>query len=333
VTNDRPYDLVSLGEPLLRLSPPRFDTLEAARSFDVMPCGAPMNLAADLALLGWRTALLTRLPDGPLGRRILEACRGYGIDMAHVKTVPGARLGLTFVEFSAAPRTPLALYDRADSAASAMTAADFDWPAILSRTRLAHADGILPSLGVGCRDATTAYLRAAREAGCAIVFDVNYRSRLASPQEARAILDPLIAGAEVLVTHRRASEAIFGFSGSDEQLLRTYADRFGCRTVCLTSRATLPDGRGRWESRALDASQLYAGRPQEFQIVDRNGTGHAWLAAFLYARRLDRGTAYALDFANAALALAHTTFGDVVRLAPAEIEAVLDGRAGPEPQR
>jgi 2-dehydro-3-deoxygluconokinase len=332
VTTGRSYDLVSLGEPLLRLSPPRFGTLETARTLDVMPCGAQMNVAADLALLGWRTALLTKLPDNPFGRLILEACRGTGVDTSHIKMVEGARMGLTFVEFSAAPRTPLSLYDRDRSAASTIGPGDFNWSAILSQARMAYADGIFPALNATCRAAAQAYLETARQAGCTVVFDLNYRSHLWSPEEARAALEPLLEHVDVLVTNRAASETIFELAGTDEELMRGCARRFGCRVVCLTSRHNLDGQRGRWESQAMDGPALHVGRPQEYEIVDRYGTGDVWLAAFLYARQL-KNTAYALDFANAAIALAHTTFGDVVRLSVAQVEAVMAGRASANPQR
>jgi 2-dehydro-3-deoxygluconokinase len=328
----RAYDMISLGEPLLRLSPPHHVPLRRAASLDMLPAGAQMNLAADLALLGWRTALLTKLPDNPLGLLVRDACIAYGVDVSRVQMVPGAKMGLTFVEFAAAPRTPLTVYDRAGSAASTIGPADFDWDSLLASTEHAYTDGIFPALSESCRAAAGAFVGAAKKVGCVVVFDVNYRRHLWSPRQARAGLEPLLAQVDVAVVNRNVCEQLFSLAGDDERLLREFRDRFGCQVVCLTSRQSFGSTRGGWSSLALDGAQVLAGKPQEFEVVDRYGTGDAWLAAFLYGRRL-KGTAYALSFANAAVALAHTVFGDVVRFTPEQIEAVMDGRASPNPQR
>jgi len=328
----RRYDLVSLGEPLLRLSPPGFGQLRAASTLEIRPCGAQANLPANLAVLGWQTALLTKLPDNPLGQLVFEAYRSHGVDVAWVRSVPGGKMGLTFVEFAAAPRTPLAIYDRVGSAASTIGPEDFDWPAILSQAEFAYTDGIFPAISPSCLAATQAFVSAARKAGCTVVLDVNYRRSLWPVEQARAALEPLLEQVDILVTNRDVSERLFGLSGDNEALLRASAARFGCKVVCLTSRQTFPGNRGSWQSWALEGTELMQGRRQEFDIVDRYGTGDAWLAGFLYARCL-HGTAYALEFANAAIALAHTAFGDVVRMSSEQIEAVMEGRASLGAQR
>jgi len=330
--NTRTYDLISLGEPLLRLSPPRNTQLRCAASLDVMPAGSQMNVAANLAGLGWRTALLTKLPDNALGRLMRDACLGYGVDVSHVQMVPGAKMGLTFVEFAAAPRTPLALYDRSGSAASSIGPADFDWDALLAKTEYAYTDGIFPALSESCRAAAGAFVSSAKKAGCLVVFDVNYRRHLCAPEQACAIMEPLLAQTDIAVVNRDVCESVFALDGDDERLPAAFQERFGCQVVCLTSRQTFGSDYGSWRSLALDGGEIVEGKEQEFDIVDRYGTGDAWLAAFLYARRL-KDTAYALSFANAALALAHTVFGDVVRFTPEQIEAVMDGRADPNPRR
>ena len=111
------YDVVTLGEPLLRLSPPGKCQLRRTSSLHLYVVGSQLNVAANLARLGRRTAFLTKLPDNPLGLLALDACRSYGIDVSHIRLVPGGKMGVTYVEFSASPRAPLAVYDRAGSAA------------------------------------------------------------------------------------------------------------------------------------------------------------------------------------------------------------------------
>jgi 2-dehydro-3-deoxygluconokinase len=318
-------DLVSLGEMMLRLSPPKYERLRRAASLDVRACGAQFNLAADLAVLGKKTAFLTRLPANELGDLARSLGESYGVDMSFAKFADPSKLGLVFVEFSAAPRQRVHLYDRSGSAASATTAGDFDWPAVLAGARFAYVDGIFPGLGPGCREATLAFAGAARQAGCTLCFDVNYRESLWTPAAARAMYAQVLPFVDILVTNRAVAEGIFDYRGSDEELLQAYRRDFGCQTVCLTYRTMLGIGQGRWRSLALHDDSFYSSQPFDFEVVDQFGTGDAFFAGFLYAYAENQAVQYALDFGGALCALAHTIEGDVATVSPGEVEALLAG--------
>ena len=116
-------DVVCLGEVMLRLSPPKFERLRQATRLDVCVAGSQLNVAADLAQLGKRTAFVSLLPANELGVLARDACQGYGVDVSHLKLVDGARMGVNYLEFGATPRAGVAIYDRAGSAASTITAA------------------------------------------------------------------------------------------------------------------------------------------------------------------------------------------------------------------
>ena len=77
-----PYDVVTLGEAMVRLAPPHFQRLEQARTLDVEIGGAELNTAVGLSRLGRSAAWVSRLPDNPLGKlianRVREARRQLG---------------------------------------------------------------------------------------------------------------------------------------------------------------------------------------------------------------------------------------------------------------
>ncbi len=81
------YDLVSLGEVMLRMSPPKYIRLRNATQLDVHVAGAQLNVAANLARLGKQTAFISKLPDSELGLLALDTCRSYGGAMDYVKLV------------------------------------------------------------------------------------------------------------------------------------------------------------------------------------------------------------------------------------------------------
>ena len=102
--------LVSLGEVMLRMSPPRFQRMRSTRTFDVHVAGAQLNVAADFARLGGEGAFVSRLPANELGALAYDACLSYGVDMRHVQRVEGARMGVNYLEFSPSPRAPVAIF-------------------------------------------------------------------------------------------------------------------------------------------------------------------------------------------------------------------------------
>ncbi|MBM4431596.1 MAG: sugar kinase [Chloroflexi bacterium] len=307
------YDLVSLGEVMLRLSPPRYERLRQVTLLNVRLCGAQFNLAADLALLGKKTAFLSRLPDNELGLLAREGGTRYGIDMSHVQLVPDTRMGVVYLEFGLEPRETAHIYDRRGSAASTIIARDFAWQSILKGTRLAYTDGIFPGLSAGCREAAFEFVKVAKQQGCTLCFDVNYRQMIWTMDEARTVYRQILPHVDILVTNRSVSESVFGYQGADEDLLQHYQHDFGCQVVCLTSRTAFGALHGGWNSLALHKDRIFHGRQFGFDIVDRFGTGDAFFAGFLYGY-LERDVEFGLDFGNALCALAHTIEGDIAHV-------------------
>lgn len=315
------YDLVSLGEMMLRLSPPGQERLRQARNLVVRACGAQFNVAANLALLGKRTAFLTKLPDNDLGYLARSASMGYGVDMSHAIMTPDNKMGMVFVDFAVEPRSAAHLYDRQGSAASTTSPGDFEWSTVLKGSRLAYTDGIFLGLSTTCRDASLEFISAARASGCTICFDVNYREMIWTPPEAERAFRQVLPCVDILVTNRHVSESVFGYSGSDERIASRYREDFGCKTVCLTFR-DMSGKRGEWRSIALHEDRLLCGKTRQFEVVDRFGTGDAFFAGMLYGH-LEGDLQCGLDFGNAMCALAHTVDGDVTDISAREVWNVL----------
>jgi len=318
------HDLVAIGEPLLRLSPPPGQQLRQASTLRLTLAGAQMNVAADLARLGWKTALLTKLPENALGQWSLDMLRSFGVDVSLIRLEPDSRMGLTFVEHSAAPRPPLSIFDRRGTAASTIRDGDFDLDAVLRGARMAYTDGIFSGLSPGCTRTAARFLATARRHRATTCFDLNYRRHLWTPARARRVWRTLLKDVDILVTNRGVSEEVFGFRGSDEQLMRAYATEFGCGVVCLTIREMSGLRRGAWRSMVLAGGTVTESGRKEFEVVDRYGTGDAWFAGFLHAWVAQGDPDFALRFGNALCALAHTVEGDVANVALADVLAALE---------
>jgi 2-dehydro-3-deoxygluconokinase len=316
-------DLIALGEMMLRLSPRRYERLRRASSLELRACGAQFNIAADLAALGRHSAFLTRLPDNELGHLAQSLAAGFGVDMSYAQFIEAGRMGLIFVEFGRSPRRNAHLYDREGSAASTITAGDFDWAVLVSGARFAYTDGIFPALNSGCQSAALAFLSAARQAGCTTCFDINYRESLWRDRDPLALYRQALPLVDVLVTNRTVSETVLGYSGSDEELLAAYQSDFGCRLVCLTYKEMQGLERGTWRSLARLNQQVVSGRNFDFEVVDPFGAGDAFFAGLIYGLGENGDLQTALDFGNALCALAHTVEGDQAIFSAGEVEALL----------
>ena len=111
------FDLITMGEVMLRLSPQGYDRLSSCATFDKNAGGSELNVAAGAALLGIRTGIITKLPDNDLGRYIKNEIRFEGVsdDYLIYDSSDEARLGIYYYEYGAAPRKPTVVYDRRNS--------------------------------------------------------------------------------------------------------------------------------------------------------------------------------------------------------------------------
>src|SRR5690349_19873963 len=133
------FDLVSLGECMIRLSPPQHGRIEFAPLLEVWVGGGEYNVAYALARLGMRTGFLSRLVDNPIGRIIVNHGRAVGVDMSHVAMAKydgvgrADRIGLNFTEVGTGVRGSVTMYDRGHSAASNMKPGMIDFKNVFGK--------------------------------------------------------------------------------------------------------------------------------------------------------------------------------------------------------
>jgi 2-dehydro-3-deoxygluconokinase len=306
------FDLVGLGEVMLRLAAPPPGRLEQARVLDVQFGGAEGNVVAACARLGLRAALITAVPaDHALGDRLVRELAAHGVDCAGVIRRPASRLGLYFLEYGTAPRPVRVLYDRRDSALSRLVPGEVDWT-LVRAARLVHLSGITPALGANLRAVVGRALDEAEGAGVPVAFDVNYRARLWTPGEARESLAEILPRVRYLFVGSDDAATVFGLGGPPERVLEGLRRLAPRATVALTlgeeGSALLADGA------LLRPSRLYALQP-----VDRVGAGDAYAAGLLWAILDGRPPQEALDAATALAALKCTIWGDVALVTRAEL--------------
>lgn len=301
------YDVITFGEAMLRLSPPGYKRIEQADIFNASIGGGELNVAVGTARLGLNSAWLSLLPDSPLGyltrNKVLEA----GVNTSLLKFSKKGRMGQYFVEFGASPRRTKVIYDRKLSSISLIEEDDFNFKEIL-KTKLFHVSGITPALSEGCKLTTNSSIVSAKENGATVSFDINYRERLWSEDEAKKCLTPLMEYVDILITTEEDTERVFKITGKNyfevaEKLLK----KFNFEVVAITLRENISVWKNSWTAIAYDGGRFYDDKKYQLEIVDRFGGGDSFSAGFIYGYLTgDKDIEVALKYGNAFSALKQT---------------------------
>lgn len=311
-------DLVTVGEAILRLSPRGDDRLEAAREFSVRIGGAEATAAVAAGRLGASPVWISKLPDTPLGRRVVGELAGYGVETDVVWSEEG-RQGLYFYERGGDPRGTTRVTDREGTSFATATAEELPTEHF-EADRMFFATGVTPALSNRLAETTANLFSAARRAEMTAAFDLRYRPSLWDPDRARAMVTKLFPAVDVLLATSRDARRVFEADGEPRQLAHQLASKWDFDTVVVTG--------GEGEAIALDDGVVHEQPAYAAETVDPTGAGDAFTGAFL-ARRLageDIGTA--LEWAAAAAALKRTIPGDVPAVTEAEVRRVVEAADG-----
>jgi 2-dehydro-3-deoxygluconokinase len=320
-----PYEVITFGEAMIRLSPSNFRRLEQARSLDLVIGGAELNTAACLARLGRSAAWVSRLTNNPLGRLIANQAREIGVGTEHIVWTDDDRVGTYFLEFGAAPRASSVLYDRKGSAIAEIRPGMMNWPGVFQGAKWFHVTGITPALSATAAEATREALQAARAARVQISIDLNYRAKLWSQTEAGRWMSEFMQLCDVLITTEEDAERVLGVTGKDfEEVARKLLQEFPLQIVAVTIRENPLVWWNSWTAIACRGKETFKTRSYEVEIVDRLGAGDSFAAGLIHGL-LDGDLQKGLDYGVAVSAIKHSIPGDFAWVTRDEVEGLLKG--------
>jgi 2-dehydro-3-deoxygluconokinase len=250
--------------------------------------GAEANVAIGLARLGVEVRWLGRVGDDSMGRRIVRELRAEGVDCVAI-TDHAAPTGVMLKERPRPGRTSVVFY-RSASAGSRLLPEDLEVLDIPS-SDLLHLTGIFPALSDHSARTTIAAARIAGEAGVPISFDVNHRSSLWDPSQARPVYRELASAASLVFGGREELEILVGSHSDDRSLAAAVADLGAAEVVVklgAEGAGVLLDGE--WTTRTA----------VPVDVVDTVGAGDAFVAGYLRERLNGSPAALALRTATVA---------------------------------
>src|SRR5699024_7899098 len=132
-------------------------------------------------------------------------------------------------------------------------------------------------------------------------FDVNYRAKLWSEEEARPVLTSFAALSDVIITNvTQAKELFLLEGGDDEALAAAVREKYGCKKVAFTFRRTLNAERNVISAALFDGEALFRAPEYEMHMIDRIGGGDAFSAGLIHALGKGMKAEEAVCFAEAA---------------------------------
>ena len=183
---DCAWDLISLGEVMLRLDPGD-ERISTTRHFRAWEGGGEYNVARGLKrCFGMDTAIVTAFADNPVGRLVEDLMLQGGVGQKYVRWAPydgvgrTVRNGLNFTERGFGIRPALGCSDRGHTAVSQLKPGEIDWGQIFSKdgARWFHTGGIFCALSETTPLVAQEAMEAAKRAGAVVSYDLNYRSSL-----------------------------------------------------------------------------------------------------------------------------------------------------------
>ena len=187
------FDLITLGEIMLRLSPPLNKRIMRDDVFEKYAGGAELNVASGISLLGLRTAVISKLPNNQVGTFVKNRIRFNSVSDDYIiwDNSPNARLGIYYYENGAYPRKPSVVYDRKGSSFNTISLSEIP-ESVYTSTRMFYTSGITLALSENTRNVAVEMIKKFKAGGALISFDVNYRANLWDEDTARETIKKIL---------------------------------------------------------------------------------------------------------------------------------------------
>lgn len=346
------YDLIAMGEIMLRLDPGDV-RIHTARSFRVWEGGGEYNVARGLRrCFGMRTAVVTALADNAVGRLVEDLILQGGVDVSFIRWVPfdgvgrKVRNGLNFTERGFGCRGALGVSDRGRTAVSQLKRGDIHWEEIFGRygVRWFHTGGIFAALSESTPDVIEEAMAAARRHGTIVSYDLNYRPSLwqdiGGETKSREVNRRLVQYVDVMLGNEEDFTACLGLDveGLDwnlsvidvsgfKKMIESAAEMFpNLKVIGTTLRTVKSACINDWGAICWTGGQFYEAPLREnLEIYDRIGGGDSFSSGFIYGFMSGYDPQTSVNYGAAHGALAMTTPGDTSMATLKEVEKMMAG--------
>lgn len=346
------YDMISLGEIMLRLDPGE-GRIKTARSFRAWEGGGEYNVARGLRrCFGMNTAAVTALADNAIGRLVEDFMLQGGVDTSLIKWTEydgigrTVRNGINFTERGFGIRGAVGVSDRGNTAASQLKAGDIDWEYIFGTlgVRWLHTGGIFAALSDTTAEVVIEAVKTAKKYGTIVSYDLNYRPSLwndiGGQKKAQQVNKEIAKYIDVMIGNEEDFTASLGFEveGNDANLKELNLDGYykmlenvvkvypNFKVIATTLRTVKTATVNDWSAICYADGKIYNGLSLPgLEILDRVGGGDSFASGLIYGLMTTGDPQKAVNYGVAHGALAMTTPGDTSMASLKEVEKIVSG--------
>ena len=326
------HKFITIGEIMLRLTPPNYQKIRMANEFEATYGGSEANIALALANLGIDSTFFSVVPNNSIGKSAIRMLRSNDVHCTPVilstpEETPTHRLGTYYLETGYGIRASKVTYDRKHSAITEYDLSKVDIPKLLTGFTWLHVSGITPALGPSCADFILNCLKTAKELGLVTSFDGNFRSKLWTWEEARDYCTQCLPYVDVLLgiepyhlwkdenDHSKGDwkdgVPIQPSYEQQDEVFQHFIERYP-NIQCIGRHVRYAHS---GSQNSLKAFMWYQGHTFEsklftFNILDRVGGGDAFASGLIYAMMNGYKPMDMVNFAVASSVLKHTIHGD-----------------------
>ena len=326
-------EVLTLGEIMLRFSTEQSKRIIQSQTFHAHYGGGEANVAISLANFGHCVRFASKVPDHALGTAVQQHLQQYNVATNHL-LFGGARLGSYYVESGVGPRATSVIYDRAGSSFATMTELEWDVDDLFNGVELFHISGITPALSDFWQAQTIYLVQAAKERGCKVSFDINYRGKLWTQQKAGEVIRQILPFVDYCSAGHLDAIYLLGVAEQSNESLPYYYQKLqelypNIQLFYSTKREVISASEN-YLTGTLWMNQAYYESTQQIiaPIIDRVGGGDAFAAGLLHGVLVNNEPQAMIDFATAAAVLKHTVEGDCNQFNEAEVASFLAAGSG-----
>ncbi|MHD0318414.1 sugar kinase [Fusobacterium sp. THCT1E2] len=312
---NKEFGLVCSGEMIMRLSPLNNEMLVQGHMLEKQMGGAEFNVASGVSILGEKTAVVTKLPKNELGKfakKIIDS-NGVSDEFVVYDESKNKRLAIYYYEYGSSPRKPNVTYDRQNSSFQSFKADEVN-SSVYNRAEIFHTSGITLGLCETSNKLTHDLIRNFKDGGALVSFDVNFRRNLWTEEEARIEIEKLLPSVDILFASEETFRKMFQKTENLEEIIRAFAKEFNISFIASTQRTVNSPKSHNFTSLIYNRKNdiFYCESPyKNIEIVDRIGSGDAYVAGVLYGILKHNNPEKAMKYGNANSVLKNTIIGDI----------------------
>jgi 2-dehydro-3-deoxygluconokinase len=341
-------DLLSLGAMVHRLDPGEIPFRKATEC-RIHVSGGEFNVAGNLAdCFCMNTGIATAMIDSPLGDLIAERVRAMGVRpfYKHFEHdgVRGPNMATVYSDRGAGVRAPVVFYNRSNEAAGLLRPGDFDWKSIMAGgLRWFHSGGIFAALSPTTPEVIIEGMKAAKEAGAIVSFDLNFRAKLwrvsGGLETAQETLRRIVEHVDILVGNEEDLQKGLGITGPEVEGKKSKLDTSAffammdkvakelphVKVVATTLREVHSTNRHDWSAVCWVEGETHTAPTCQLDVLDRIGGGDGFASGFFYGLMSGASPAEALKLGWAHGALLTTFPGDTTMATLEQVKAFAEG--------